>query len=714
MIGLPGITPAPQQRPTQGMNMGMGIVPAPRMQQPVPAQRMPQAQGVMGVAQQMQMANQRRGPMSVSPQQQMALSLVDNDVENLGLDDKLVAGMKLAEANELLQSANQVLAPTEAPVISQLMASVPQDAAMVASQLQSGPMGGGMAGMPAPNMNRMADGGIVGYAKGNLVVGPPEQDRSLLQKVRQGVGQGMMDMGSNMQESDQIIRSKIPFIKQMLDKGPAITPQERAELKAEVEQNPGLIGMFGKQLERLGIYVKGMVGGGIVGFDGTNGSQVKDSSFPDLSGDGKITRKDILIGSGVIDKKEGGIIGYAGPEGSFVTDREVYGDQLLVADETTDEDIYGDQLVEQVTDIVADRRPMVEVEPMAEKSALQLALEEAALGQAQRNVEDEIADAGTRFTEATELTTARADQRAAEQRRRELRDSRFDDKQQLRRELRAGLLGTAERGLGGFGKGVMEEQDAIYAERLAAAEQDVTVMDKITATYQQLGLSKFEAEQRARKDVQDGIGRGLTSGAALVNAQRTAENAFANRETQARTTQRGQDVQVDVAEIYGARGSDTNEASFVKNYVQAEIDAGSTKSEAQLKVEAVREYKSIPGLLSASSADAKMMVDLYESAHDAWLDVSDGLTGKRGGWGLSPEGQEFFNPQTSAARKAQIKEDFKNKYIQDGQALIQRFSSNAGAGAGSVRGNPPPVGTVKNGFRYLGGNPNDQTSWEAL
>ena len=710
MIGLPGITPAPQQRPTQGMNTGMGIVPAPQRQQPVPAQRMPQAQGVMGVAQQMQMANQRRGPMSVSPQQQMALSLVDNDVENLGLDDKLVAGMKLAEANELLQSANQVLAPTEAPVISQLMASVPQDAAMVASQLQSGPMGGGMAGMPAPNMNRMADGGIVGYARGGLNTeqNAPPSNPSLLQKVRQGVGQGMMDMGSNMQESDQIIRDAMPFIQQMLDKGPALTPEEREQLKAKVEQDPGLIGMFGKQLEKLGIYVQGMAGGGIVSF--VKGGE---TGFPDLNKDGEVTQADILMGRGVVGKQEGGIVGYAGPDGSFVTDRDVYGDQLLVADETTDEDIYGDQLVEQVTDIVADRRPMVEVEPMPEKSALQLALEEAALGQAQRNVEDEIADAGTRFTEATELTTARADQRAAEQRRRELRDSRFDDKQQLRRELRAGLLGTAERGLGGFGKGVMEEQDAIYAERLAAAEQDVTVMDKITATYQQLGLSKFEAEQRARKDVQDGIGRGLTSGAALVNAQRTAENAFANRQTQARTTQRGQDVQVDVAEIYGARGSDTNEASFVKNYVQAEIDAGSTKSEAQLKVEAVREYKAIPGLLSASGADAKMMVGLYESAHDAWLEVS-GLAGRMGGWALSPEGQQFFDDNTSAERKAQIKKEFKDKYIQDGQALIQRFSSNAGAGAGSAGGNPIPVGTVKNGFRYLGGNPNDRTSWEAL
>jgi hypothetical protein len=33
------------------------------------------------------------------------------------------------------------------------------------------------------------------------------------------------------------------------------------------------------------------------------------SKFPDLSGDGKVTQKDILIGRGVIEKQEGGGIG---------------------------------------------------------------------------------------------------------------------------------------------------------------------------------------------------------------------------------------------------------------------------------------------------------------------------------------------------------------------------------------------------------------------
>jgi hypothetical protein len=44
----------------------------------------------------------------------------------------------------------------------------------------------------------------------------------------------------------------------------------------------------------------------------------KEKKFPDLSGDGEVTKKDILIGRGVIDKKDtkskfmGGGIAYKG------------------------------------------------------------------------------------------------------------------------------------------------------------------------------------------------------------------------------------------------------------------------------------------------------------------------------------------------------------------------------------------------------------------
>jgi len=40
----------------------------------------------------------------------------------------------------------------------------------------------------------------------------------------------------------------------------------------------------------------------------SNKKAIKGKKFPDLSGDGKVTQKDILMGRGVIKKKAGGIV----------------------------------------------------------------------------------------------------------------------------------------------------------------------------------------------------------------------------------------------------------------------------------------------------------------------------------------------------------------------------------------------------------------------
>jgi len=47
---------------------------------------------------------------------------------------------------------------------------------------------------------------------------------------------------------------------------------------------------------------------------------LKDGRFPDLSGDGKVTQKDILIGKGVINKKRGGMA-RGSREGSIINTR---------------------------------------------------------------------------------------------------------------------------------------------------------------------------------------------------------------------------------------------------------------------------------------------------------------------------------------------------------------------------------------------------------
>ena len=66
-------------------------------------------------------------------------------------------------------------------------------------------------------------------------------------------------------------------------------------------------------------------------YDGTMKRNMKDGGFPDLSGDGKITRKDILIGSGV-DLKGGGNVcktrkamSYGGKMKNYACEGKKYG-----------------------------------------------------------------------------------------------------------------------------------------------------------------------------------------------------------------------------------------------------------------------------------------------------------------------------------------------------------------------------------------------------
>ena len=182
--GMGQPTPAPQQR-----------MPQPRMPQPRPQPPMNQ-----GIAQLM-------GGPKPSVREQMAIEVVNDDIEPLDLDPKLEAALKLQEAKELVQSANQVLAPNPANMVQQLQQQVPAGIASLSAQMQGRPQMG-MQRAPAPR--------------------PP-------------MAGGLPQLPSNLPRAAQ---------------------------------------------------------GGIVAF--------KDGGFPDLSGDGKVTRKDILMGRGVVSKAAGG------------------------------------------------------------------------------------------------------------------------------------------------------------------------------------------------------------------------------------------------------------------------------------------------------------------------------------------------------------------------------------------------------------------------
>ena len=241
--------------------------------------------------------------------------------------------------------------------------------------------------------------------------------------------------------------------------------------------------------------------------------------------------------------------------------------------------------VEEVSEEVIERRPRVEMPDRPEKTEFEEIIESIATEQMQGDEEEMMREVGESFDEAVGLEDYRAAQREAEQTRKALREERFTPEEERRRLLRAGLLGTAEQGLGGFARGTMDAENRIYAEQLEAAQEDVATMDKITSTFQELGMSKFEAERNAQKLVRDGINSGLSAAASLANAQRQAETTYNQMVTQAATSQRGQDIQVDVAEIYARRGSETNERSFVKDYVEAALFKDPNANQAQLRID---------------------------------------------------------------------------------------------------------------------------------
>jgi hypothetical protein len=156
---------------------------------------------------------------NITPQEMAAMEVVNNDIEPLNLDPKTEALLKLGEAKELVDAANQVLSPPPENIAQQYQQQIPEGIAGVLAKLmgQGRPPQGmppqgmppqgmppqgmppqgmppqgippqgmppqgippqgmppqgmppqGLAGQPAPNMGMAmaAQGGIVGYAEG--------------------------------------------------------------------------------------------------------------------------------------------------------------------------------------------------------------------------------------------------------------------------------------------------------------------------------------------------------------------------------------------------------------------------------------------------------------------------------------------------------------------------------------------------------------------
>ena len=279
---------------------GLQSLMAPRPQQPQPQQ-----------------AGPRPAPAQNDPRMAAAMDVVKNDVpeplRNL-VDENEFA----QKAMELLQSAGGQAAmgqpPATPPTVKQRvdqqamegvagllqrLAPGMQQRGQQVQQAQARKMlGGGMPTMGAPNMARMAMGGIVGYQAGGGVeeqpmMGPPEPN------LYQRMGQGLKNYGTNAQESMDILRAAKAGVGVPYENRSAAIQQVRDQIAAEKQnRDPNFIQRMGQKLMDAGLNVEesksilkkfydtfgktyeemsnGMaMGGQIKGYAGPDGSEVE-------------------------------------------------------------------------------------------------------------------------------------------------------------------------------------------------------------------------------------------------------------------------------------------------------------------------------------------------------------------------------------------------------------------------------------------------------
>ena len=280
------------------------------------------------------------------------------------------------------------------------------------------------------------------------------------------------------------------------------------------------------------------------------------------------------------------------------------------------------------------------------------------------------------LTDTSDLEKARLAERQAAK---ELQEGRLTPEEIARRKRRAVFRGM-RKGLGGASDEIAATEDAIFAERLGIKQEDIADLEKRIADRMAQGQSRFEAEQGARKDLQADRRTATTAAGALSQARMQAE-----------TTRRGQDIQEKVAKIYADRGRQpTNEAEYVKDYVQAVRDEARAegkedpRTDAQIRVEAVESYKTYTSQYNLTGRQAALDQDARELALKQAITFTDSLSRVTND---SPTARAF-RELDEAGQFAEIQ-----RYA---EAFYQQFLPQASS-AGSATPDPdrPDLGTFR-------------------
>ena len=202
-------------------------------------------------------------------------------VQLQSVDPSLIYTLALQEKQKLQAAASnqealgmQTIPSTITSQMEGRMPGVQQAAARTAPRPQ---MAQGISANPAQNMQAVgaAQGGIIGYAEGGATQDPNSEEAQRQRYLQLKAAEAQAIQTGNQLALQNIRRELRNYEGSTAAQAPAPTPEN----------------------------TDGMAGGGIV--------SLAKGGFPDLSGDGKVTRKDILMGRGVVGKQEGGIVGFA-------------------------------------------------------------------------------------------------------------------------------------------------------------------------------------------------------------------------------------------------------------------------------------------------------------------------------------------------------------------------------------------------------------------
>ena len=508
-----------------------------------------QPQGLEALMQQSQPAPQMGGPRLAA-----ATDLVSSDAEKQILDPRTLAMLKYKDAVQAMQAADQMMAaarpqpmpPTVAErtrlaaeqgiagLAQRLAPGIQQQGGQMAAQQAQQAMQGGLPQLAAPNMTRMAGGGIVGYADGGGPIGsrdqgaPPEDFVPTL--TREGVPTSLEELLAEAERYDRIRAQAARADEQRRasretgnDGALTSAGSKRAVGSAYLDSETGEPVPFRERLSKLVNLISGETRyppnpQGAPSADPELAAllaqqQARIDGEPVQYGNAPTAVEPPRVASAGSTNMPGGVGGVLAPQSDV------------------------DRILAQLQAPAGATAPTVAASPQdAEYQALlrsgQRQALESGIASMGRDREVESRAAGARLQELAGVSDL-VEQRKAEQARlRALQEAQFSPERERSRLLRAALAGTARGGLGGLAEGYAAEEGLIAGERQAVQQQAVADMDKLIADMRAMGLSQFQAEQAAAQLVESGKNAGMSTVQALANAQQQAADAAAGRSIQ--------------------------------------------------------------------------------------------------------------------------------------------------------------------------------------